>query len=115
MRADRVLFWITAFAFVANATGGCAPSSDLACRHLGTGGATDLCADYQAGFSNDDVRATCLAEDGFVVGAGPCEPGFAECMVDLDGRILTQHYYPPLDMASARRACQGIGGTLDPP
>ncbi len=93
----------------------CAPGTNQACRHARPDGTRDLCSDFQSGFSDEDVAAVCDVDDGYTIGAGPCEAGYARCVIDLDGRVFTQHFYVPAEMSGSRAACQMFGGMFEVP
>ncbi|MFO0710891.1 MAG: hypothetical protein U0353_13685 [Sandaracinus sp.] len=90
---------------------GCGPSTDYSCR---TRDETTLeivaCIDYQSGFSDADVIATCDGDGEVSVFRCP-EGARARCV--LDG--FTQYYYEPFSLDYAQMVCAVLDGRLEIP
>lgn len=96
--------------FVCASLASCGPSTDYSCRVLDTTTfQVTSCIDYQSGFSDTDVLATCSGE-GLDVSTFRC-PGdaIARCVVSTDGGTFTQHYYPPFTLDLAQMICRANG------
>ena len=107
--------WCVLVGCVVAVAASCAPGTNQACTHARSDGTRDFCTDFQSGFSDDDVREVCVASEGYTIGTGPCEAGYGSCVIDLDGRVFTQHFYLSAEMSVARSVCAMAGGSFETP
>ena len=91
---------------------GCGKSTQSTCRYEPATGTNGWCADFQSGYSDSDVAATCTVQ-GARLDSAPCEEGYARCVIASDGRMFTFHFSRPGDETSARMTCAVGGGTFE--
>lgn len=91
----------------------CAQTTDLTCTQLGEDYVTPTsCIDYVAGFTDDDVYATCADR----ISRDPCprEGLVGICTIPTEeGGAFRQHYYPPFTISLAVELCVVFDGTFE--